>query len=68
MKIYKCDGKECKNEIEDLECGWMSIGSKDGTSLNIKNSLSAQSHYMMKNCRDLHFCSEKCIIDFILNK
>lgn len=68
MKVYKCDGKECKNEVEDLERGWISIGSKDGHSLNIKSSLVSQSHYTLNNYTDLHFCSEKCLIDKILNR
>jgi len=68
MKVYKCDGKECKNEVTDLEYGWISIGSKDGNSLCIKSSLATQSHYTMANYTDLHFCSEKCLVDKLLNK
>lgn len=71
MKIYKCDGRipateteqsnGCQNTTEDVH-NWITIGSEDGESLQIKNGKSYRHIIETNSYRDLHFCSSECFM------
>ena len=66
--IIICD--ECS---EELSKAYIELGSDSGNGLCYKNTLRVKKckegvKHALGNYHDLHFCSEKCFIDFFFGK
>ena len=61
-KIYHCNNGLCASSDLDTD-NWLTIGSKNGKSLKIKNNLKGNNRHK-KSQQDLHFCSIECLTDF----
>ncbi|WP_416440409.1 hypothetical protein ACH3O9_11175 [Leeuwenhoekiella sp. A16] len=61
-KIYHCNNGLCASIDLDTD-NWLTIGSKNGKSLKIKNNLKGKKQ-RKKSQQDLHFCSIECLTNF----
>lgn len=64
MKIYKCDGRNCKTEAGERD-SWITIGSEDERSLCIENNTRYKGIIALGRHKPIHFCSPKCCIDYL---
>lgn len=67
MTYHECDNINCKSNTTDLSQIWITIGSKNGNDLKIKNNHPFRG-YQKDNHRDIHFCSKPCLIDYFFDK
>lgn len=65
--IYSCNNDQCFEESFDIERDhWLEIGSKEN-SLFINNFLRNPKVKYIGNYENIHFCSLKCLCDFLTN-
>lgn len=62
MIVFECDN--CKKTSEN-ENEFICIGSDTGKVLRMKNKLSNAKLLEMNSHRDIHFCSKKCLCDYL---
>lgn len=63
MKIIKYSCNQCQLEIHNNE--FIEISSRDEKSLQIHNNLSNRKLISIQNYDSLHFCSSKCLNEFL---
>lgn len=63
MKIIKYTCNQCTSEINDNK--FIELNSRDEKSLAIQNNLSNRKLISIQNYDSLHFCSSKCLNEFL---
>lgn len=65
--ITKCD--HCGEKIDKImgNKGWISISLLDGTRIVIHRAWNDTSHQIEYVNKDVHFCSEQCLIYWLRN-
>lgn len=66
MKTIKYSCNQCQLEIHDNE--FIEISSRDEKSLQIHNNLSNRKLISIQNYDSLHFCSSKCLYEFLFTE
>lgn len=63
MKIIKYTCNQCMSEINNDK--FIELSSRDEKSLAIQNNLSNRKLISIQNYDSVHFCSSKCLNEFL---